>query len=244
VFSEPENVSENENNMKTTIVSLLIISLLIPSFASAFSYEPDKPLAQYPEEGIFLGVAAGLARKTGIEPIYFRVGFVLSAFMGGTGLILYFVLAAIMPTRHLLESPIISVPPTSPPAKDEATPKIYFQQVNNLMKEMLVAGIDLMKVRSQGEITQVEYARKLRDVVIQGRDKFNNLTVPPECREVYQLFSEYFRYSILSADVLIEGLESGDEGKIREAEINAKTYDEKAAELYNQAKSKILNWGR
>ena len=93
--------------MKIIIVSLLIISLLIPSLVLAFSYEPDKPLAQYPEEGKLLGVCAGLARKTGIAPIYFRAGFVVSALMGGIGFVLYFVLVAIMPTRHSAESAIL-----------------------------------------------------------------------------------------------------------------------------------------
>ena len=76
----------------------------MPSLVLALSYEPDRSLAQYPEEGVFLGVCAGLARKTGIAPIYFRAGFVVSALMGGIGLILYFVLAAIMPTRHSVET--------------------------------------------------------------------------------------------------------------------------------------------
>lgn len=241
--------------MKTTIVSLLIISLLMPSSVLAFSYEQDKPLAKYPEEGIFLGVAAGLARKTGIEPIYFRVGFVLSAFMGGTGLILYFVLALIMPTRHSLESRIIFEPLISPEdkesdgeessSKDILAAKIYFQQVNNIMEEMGDAGNDLMADAFKGKIaSQAEYLRRLRDIVIENRDKFNSLTVPSESKEIYQLFSEYFRYSILSTDVAIEGLESGDEEKIRQAKTESKTYEAKANEFYGQARSKILNWGK
>lgn len=218
-------------NMKIIISSLLIISLLIPLFVSAFSYEQDKPLAQYPEEGIFLGVAAGLARKFGGDPLYWRIGFVVASFTllpFPLSAFTYLILAAIMPTRYTSES----------------APFIYFEQVNNIMKKMLVAGNDLKEVASRGEVSIVEYARKLRDITIEGRDKFNNLIVPLECKEIYQLFSEYFRYSILSADVLIGGLESEDEGKIREAAINAKIYDEKADELYSQAKSKILNWGR
>ena len=86
--------------IKQSVVFLLITSLLLPSMVLAFAHESYKPLAQYPEEGIFRGVCAGLARKTGIAPIYFRTGFVLSAFMGGIGLISYFILAIMMPTRH------------------------------------------------------------------------------------------------------------------------------------------------
>lgn len=243
-----------KTQIKQSVVFLLITSFLFPSLVSAFAYEPHEPLAQYPEKGIFLGVSAGLARKTGIAPIYFRVGFVLSALMGGVGLFAYIVLVVLMPTRHSTESPTIFIPPINPkptgpdgeeppPVKDEVAPEIYFQQVNDIMKEMKDAGNDLTTDVLKGKIaSQAEYFRRLRNIIIESRDKFSNLAVPPKCKEIYQLFSEYFRYSLLSTDVAIEGLEGGDKEKIRQAEVESKAYDEKADELYKQAKSKILNW--
>jgi len=75
---------------------LLIISILLPSFVLAFSYEPNKPLAKYPEEKIFLGICAGLARKFGGNPIFYRLAFVMTF---GVGLIVYLILALVMPTR-------------------------------------------------------------------------------------------------------------------------------------------------
>jgi len=132
-----------------------------------------------------------------------------------------------------------------PPAEEKVTPETYFKQVNNIMKEMKDAGNELTADALKGKIvSQAEYFRRLRGITIGGRDKFGNLTAPSKCKEIYQLFSEYFRYSILSADVAIEGLESRDKEKIRQAEVESKDYEAKADEFYSQAKSKILNWNR
>ena len=49
---------------------------------------------------------------------------------------------------------------------------------------------------------------------------------------------------ILSADIIAKGLESGDVEKVRQTEIESKVYVARADELYEEARSKILNWRR
>jgi phage shock protein C len=51
-----------------------------------------------PRQGrVVSGVAAGLARYLGVDPVVVRVGFVLLALFGGSGVLLYLVGALVMP---------------------------------------------------------------------------------------------------------------------------------------------------
>ncbi|MGZ4208079.1 MAG: PspC domain-containing protein, partial [Actinomycetota bacterium] len=43
------------------------------------------------------GVASGLGEYFHTDPVWFRLGFIVAAFMGGAGVIAYLVLAAILP---------------------------------------------------------------------------------------------------------------------------------------------------
>ncbi len=63
----------------------------------------EKRLVRTQDDKMFLGVAGGLADYFGIDPAIIRVAFVLLTLFHGWGLILYFVLAIIMPME---ESPI------------------------------------------------------------------------------------------------------------------------------------------
>src|ERR671925_1540694 len=54
-------------------------------------------LRRDPERGIIGGVAAGLARTMGIDPIIVRVGFVAASFAAGSGIVLYLVGWALLP---------------------------------------------------------------------------------------------------------------------------------------------------
>ena len=233
--------------MKKYLALLLIISFLSPSLVLAFAYEPDQPLAQYPEEAMFLGVCSGLARKTGIAPIYFRVGFVLSTLTGGMGLFAYFILAAIMPTRHsppfvLSEQQLPPIQIPSSTSSDEK-PVIYFNQLNTIMTELSSAGSKLVGETLQGTISgRLEYWQKVKNMTVEAQGKFEELTAPPGCEDIRSDFSEYFRYSISSEDIMMEGLETGDESKIEEATVQSKNYAEKADESYQNARSKIINW--
>ena len=56
---------------------------------AAMSASAAMPLRRDPERGVISGVAAGIARRLGIDPIIVRVVFVASTFAGGTGLAAY-----------------------------------------------------------------------------------------------------------------------------------------------------------
>lgn len=57
----------------------------------------DKKLVRNTDEGMFLGVAAGIADFFNIDPVIVRLIFVLMALTGGHGILIYFILALIMP---------------------------------------------------------------------------------------------------------------------------------------------------
>jgi phage shock protein C len=63
----------------------------------------EKRLVRTQDDKMFLGVAGGIADYLGIDPAIVRIGFVLLTLFHGWGLILYFILAIIMPQE---ESPI------------------------------------------------------------------------------------------------------------------------------------------
>ena len=63
----------------------------------------EKRLVRTQDDKMFLGVAGGIADYFGIDPAIVRIGFVLLTLFHGWGLILYFILAIIMPVE---ESPI------------------------------------------------------------------------------------------------------------------------------------------
>lgn len=64
-------------------------------------YPPPPPpaprLQRSSSDKVLFGVSGGLGRHTGIDPILFRIGFVALVFAGGTGILLYVVLAILMP---------------------------------------------------------------------------------------------------------------------------------------------------
>ena len=48
-----------------------------------------KQLLRSPNDRVVGGVAGGLARYFGIDPVIFRIGFAVLAFVGGLGLVAY-----------------------------------------------------------------------------------------------------------------------------------------------------------
>lgn len=64
---------------------------------------PDRPptgrpaLYRSPRGKILAGVCAGLAEKTGLNPWVFRVIFILGNFLPGPGLVVYIIMALLMP---------------------------------------------------------------------------------------------------------------------------------------------------
>ena len=66
---------------------------------------PVEPRAAQPrrlrrssDDRVLVGVAGGLGRHFGVDPIIFRIGFVVSLFFGGLGALAYLLLAIFVPT--------------------------------------------------------------------------------------------------------------------------------------------------
>src|SRR5690242_933689 len=59
---------------------------------------PRRQLHRSSTDRVLAGVAGGLGRHLGVDPIIFRIGFVLSLFFGGLGALAYALLALFVPT--------------------------------------------------------------------------------------------------------------------------------------------------
>ena len=57
----------------------------------------EKRLMRSQNDKMFLGVAAGIAGYVGVDPVIIRLAFVLLTLFHGWGLLLYFILAIILP---------------------------------------------------------------------------------------------------------------------------------------------------
>ena len=64
------------------------------------------PLRRDPERGVLAGVAAGLARRLGVDPLIVRVGFIAASAAGGFGLALYLLGWAVMPGEDGARAPV------------------------------------------------------------------------------------------------------------------------------------------
>jgi signal transduction histidine kinase len=64
------------------------------------------PLRRDPRRGVLAGVAAGLARRVGIDPLIVRVGFIAASAAGGFGLALYLLGWALMPGEDGERAPV------------------------------------------------------------------------------------------------------------------------------------------
>jgi phage shock protein PspC (stress-responsive transcriptional regulator) len=64
--------------------------------------QPEGPrprrLMRSSTDRVLVGVAGGLGRYFGIDPVIFRIGFVISVFFGGLGALVYVLLAVFVPT--------------------------------------------------------------------------------------------------------------------------------------------------
>jgi phage shock protein PspC (stress-responsive transcriptional regulator) len=59
---------------------------------------PEKRLTRSGSDAVIGGVASGLGRYFGLDPLLFRIGFVALSFAGGIGLVAYMLLLAFVPT--------------------------------------------------------------------------------------------------------------------------------------------------
>lgn len=60
----------------------------------------DKKLVRKQNDKLFLGVASGVADYIGIDPVIVRLLFVLLTLWNGWGLLIYIVLAIVMPVAN------------------------------------------------------------------------------------------------------------------------------------------------
>ncbi|MGB0368081.1 MAG: PspC domain-containing protein [Flavobacteriales bacterium] len=52
------------------------------------------------KQGKILGVCAGLAEHFDLDPTVVRIAFIIFLFMGGSGILLYLILALVMPKAY------------------------------------------------------------------------------------------------------------------------------------------------
>lgn len=69
-----------------------------PSAAPTEPAPPSRRLLRSSDNRVLAGVAGGLGRYFGIDPVIFRIGFVVSLFFGGFGGLAYLLLAVFVPT--------------------------------------------------------------------------------------------------------------------------------------------------
>jgi signal transduction histidine kinase len=73
---------------------------------AAMSASAAAPLRRDPARGVLAGVAAGLARRVGVDPLIVRVGFIAASAAGGMGLALYLIGWALMPGEDGATAPV------------------------------------------------------------------------------------------------------------------------------------------
>jgi signal transduction histidine kinase len=73
---------------------------------AAMSASAAAPLRRDPDRGVLAGVAAGLARRVGVDPLIVRVGFIAASAAGGMGLALYMLAWALMPGSDGATAPL------------------------------------------------------------------------------------------------------------------------------------------
>jgi signal transduction histidine kinase len=73
---------------------------------AAMSASAAAPLRRDPARGVLAGVAAGLARRVGVDPLIVRVGFIAASAAGGLGLALYLLGWALMPGEDGASAPV------------------------------------------------------------------------------------------------------------------------------------------
>ena len=69
-----------------------------PGTGQAEATPPQRRLRRSSTDRVVVGVAGGLGRYFGVDPVLFRIGFVISLFFGGLGILAYLLLALFVPT--------------------------------------------------------------------------------------------------------------------------------------------------
>ena len=73
---------------------------------AAMSASAATPIRRDPARGVIAGVAAGLARRVGIDPLIVRVAFIATTLAGGFGVVLYVLGWALIPAEGSSRAPV------------------------------------------------------------------------------------------------------------------------------------------
>ncbi|HHP7240281.1 MAG TPA: PspC domain-containing protein [Cyclobacteriaceae bacterium] len=79
------------------LISYIILWIIVPASESLEEDKKIKKLYRNPDDRVLSGVAGGLASYFGADPTIIRLIFVISIFLGGAGIIIYFILWIITP---------------------------------------------------------------------------------------------------------------------------------------------------
>ncbi len=86
----------------TLFLGYIIVWIIVPERYDIAKEKKVKKVFRNPDDRIVGGVAGGLAAYFGIDPLLIRILFFISVFLGGSGLIAYAILWAIMPEAKTL----------------------------------------------------------------------------------------------------------------------------------------------
>lgn len=86
----------------TLLISYIVVWIVVPERFDFSTENKVKKVFRNPDNRIIGGVAGGLAAYFGIDPVLIRILFFVSIFLGGSGVVAYFVLWLIMPEAKTL----------------------------------------------------------------------------------------------------------------------------------------------
>jgi phage shock protein PspC (stress-responsive transcriptional regulator) len=92
------------------LLAYIVMWIMVPMKGEAREAAPAKRLHLSRTERKIAGVCGGLGEFLDVDPILFRVMFVVLAFVGGVGIVLYIALWLVMPE----ESPPVASQPDAP----------------------------------------------------------------------------------------------------------------------------------
>ena len=76
----------------SALLIYLVLIVVMPNYLAAEELPLSRRIMRDPDDKVLGGVAAGLARYFGIDPIFLRVFFIFSILLGGAGIIAYLIL--------------------------------------------------------------------------------------------------------------------------------------------------------
>jgi len=85
-----------------TILGYIILWIVLPDSADLSEDKKLKKMYRNPDDRVIGGVASGVAAYFGVDIVIIRILFILSIFLGGTGIIVYVILWIILPEANTI----------------------------------------------------------------------------------------------------------------------------------------------